>query len=217
MSLYTLSKYDYEDLIKKCKIDDIIVPLNILGAIVDDQYRPFSNKMFIDKIYNDYLQRDRWLENYIQRLTSLDFVIWAEAARVGHKQYIYHVHKNSIFKYNSKPPSYFKNVKEVSFENSLVIDYLSPFGVNHTAVTRNEFYKLLFSNKHYRAYFKEYYNSIINTLSFPPLISENIIVAPGSTKKLILDFIRFELKITTDIKSYNISERGALGSCIYFK
>jgi hypothetical protein len=216
MSLYTLSKYDYQDLINKCKLDDIIVPLNILGAIVDDQYRPFSDKIFIDKIYNDYLQRDRWLENYIQRLASLDFVIWGEAARVGNKQYIYHVDKNNFFKYSNKLPGYFKNVKEVSFENSLVIDFLSPFGVNHTAVTRNEFYKLLFSNKYYRAFFKEYYESIINTLSFSLLIPENIIVAPGSTKKLILDFIRFELKITTDIKSYNISERGALESYIYF-
>ena len=215
MSIHTLIKVDFEDLIIKCNLDEIVVPLNNLGVTVNQNYTPFSEQLFIDKIYKDYIQRENWFNKYVQGLKSIDQIIWSEASRAGNNQYVYHIQKNGKFKYQIKQPGYFKNVKEAIFNKSLVVDFLSPFGINHSASTRNEFYKLLCSNKHYRAYFIEYYNSIIKTLSFPLINKPNVIVAPGNTKKLILDFLRGELKITTDIKSYDIDDRGAKDTSSY--
>jgi hypothetical protein len=215
MSIYTLKKVDYEHLIINCGLDKLEVDLKCLGVNLNKNYKPFSNKMFIDKLYIDYCQRDLWLEQYILSLKSLDFIIWSEASRVGNNQYVYHIQKNGKFKYQIKQPGYFKNVKEAIFKNSLVIDFLSPFGINHSASTRINFYKLLFKNSYYKSYIIDYYNSIIKTLTFSLVSYENIIVSPGNTKKLILDFLRSELKITSRIKSYDIDDRGAKDTFSY--
>jgi hypothetical protein len=215
MSIYTLKKVDYEHLIINCGLDQLEVDLKCLGVNLNNSYKPFSNKIFLDKLYIDYCQRDLWLEQYILSLKSLDVIIWSEASRVGNSQYIYHINKLGNFKYENKQPGYFKNVKEVVFNKSLVIDFLSPFGINHSASTRSDFYKLLFKNSYYKSYIIDYYNSIIKTLTFSLLSYENIIVAPGNTKKLILDFLKSELKITSNIKSYDIDDRGAKNTFSY--
>jgi hypothetical protein len=215
MSIYTLNKVDYEDLIINCCLDQLEVDLKSLGVNLDKNHKPFSNKMFIDKLYIDYFQREMWLEQYILSLKSFDFIIWSEASRVGNSQYIYNFNKLGNFKYENKKPGYFKNVTEVVFKNSLVIDFLSPFGINHSASTRSYFYKLLCNNIHYKNFIKTYYNSIINTFRFSLASHENIIVAPGNTKKLIMNFLKIELSVLSPVKSYHIDERGAKTSFEY--
>jgi hypothetical protein len=215
MSIFKLGETQFKKLISDCNLDKIIVPQKNLGVTVDDYYKPFSNQIFLKNVYKDYIQREEWFEKYVLRLKSIDFIIWSEASRVGNNQYIYHLKEDRKFKFENNSPGYFKNVKELVFENSLVIDFLSPFGINHSAYTRNEFYKLLCNNRYYWNYFIDYYNSIINTLSFKLNYTQNIIVAPGNTKKLILNFIKEELKITIDIKSYDIDDRGAKQSFVY--
>jgi hypothetical protein len=159
--LYTLNKEQFKKLISDLKLDSIIVPKIVLGVVLDDNFKPFGDSIFVDYLFEDYIQRDKWLEEHIiLHKAQIKYAIWSEASRVGNKQYIYF--KESNFKFADKKPNYFKNVEEVIFKESIVVDFLSPFGVNHTNQSRKAINDLIEKNlETYNKYFSQYYKSIL--------------------------------------------------------
>jgi hypothetical protein len=59
--IHILSKDDYSKLLTSLQLHNL--KANTFGL---DEYFPLKNINAVDKLYNDYLQRDLWLEDFLE-------------------------------------------------------------------------------------------------------------------------------------------------------
>jgi hypothetical protein len=169
-----------------------------------------------DSLYHFYLEREGWIDSYIDFLQALggarvNRIIFGEASRMGNRKYIYR-QVGGTFYYASGNPGYFKNVQEAVWGESIVIDFFSPFGVNHTS-TKNGSRDILnrqylLNQAVYEEFFNKYLNSILGRLGLKLCDAELIIVAPQRTRDSILNFLGKKCQ-GINVKCYQIDERGA--------
>jgi hypothetical protein len=208
--IHTLTKEKYSQMLKCLNLDEL--KANTFGL---DDYSPLKNNNAVDKLYKDYSQRDQWLEDFLENKINklkLKNIIWCESGRINNNQYIYRK-EDGKFKYEEEKSNYFENVTESKpFCNCIVVDFFGLFGLNHSNDSRNFLNKK--TKKHQKDYY-EYLNLYINSIL--TLIDPNeklfidlnhTIAAPDETSKSILNYLRCELKITSDIKIYKLNSRG---------
>lgn len=211
MPLYTLKENDYLELLTKLKLN--LLKANTFGL---DEYFPLKNPLAIDKLYEDYKERDGWLEDYLLnkiKKTNLKNIIWSESGRINNNEYIYKKKNNEEFKYEIEESKYFKNVTESRpLEECIVIDFFGLFGLNHSNDSRN----LLNKNANvcsnfYNQYLNDYISSIRDMISLEEIefnTLNHVIAAPKETSKSILNYLRNQLKIVSDIKIYKLNHKG---------
>jgi len=206
MQIHTLSKQDYNDLFKNIGLINLSTKALGLPNIF-----PFASPQNIGILFNEYSVRENCLIKYLKLpvLNNCNTIIWSEASQVGNKNYIY-VEYNKLFKFQQNQTGYFKNVTEANFGSSIVIDFYSPFGINHTKQSRIDLNNLYQNNKiDYHKYFDCYVKSILNFSKIDIETSNHIIVAPIHTRDSILKYLRVVHGIAIPIKCYDIDERGA--------
>jgi hypothetical protein len=180
-----------------------------------EDYYPLQIQSNIENIYEDYLQRDKWIEEFlINKLSkaNLKNIIWSESARFGNNQYIYKV-SNGAFVYETKKSNYFEKVSESKpFDESIVIDFFGFFGLNHSKDSRQYLNSKYNSNcTIYDKHLQAYLNSVfiladIDNKKLPTL--NHIIAAPKETAGNIYHFLRTSLRIINPIKSYKLNSSG---------
>ena len=210
MQLYTLNKVKYENLLKEFELDSL--KANTFG--LEDCF-PLKNKSAVEKLYSDYINRDRLLEDFLKNNFSNKTpinIIWCESGRVNNNQYIYKK-ENGKFKYENEKSNYFGNVLEIRpFCQCIVIDFFGLFGLNHSNDSRNFLNKNIKKKENiYNEYFKLYLDSILALIeldkeSFNDL--NHTIAAPKETSISILNYLRLKLKIRSDIKMYKLNSKG---------
>lgn len=208
--IYTLTFEEYCKLVTDIGLDKM--PADTYGL---DKYFPLMEISNLKKLHEQYVQRDEWFEEYLNtefNFNSKSSIIWGEAARFGNGKYVYSQDKNANFKFKKLKTGYFENVSEEIFGKSVVIDFFSPFGLNHTKSSRdflNKKYSLNF--KYYNIYLHKYIKSIfdiINISSNNLFNYNNVITAPKKSRNSILTFFMDELKIINEVKCYNINTTG---------
>lgn len=190
-----------------------------------DEYFPLKNINAVDKLYKDYLQRDQWLEDFLEnkfnKINKLNpkNIIWSESGRINNNEYIYRK-ENGKFKYENEESNYFKNVTESRpLEECIVIDFFGLFGPNHSNDSRDFLNKNASRNSNfYNQYLNDYVRSIrnmiqLNQTQFNTL--NHAIAAPIETSKSILNHLRSQLKIVSDIKIYKLNSRGLVSENFY--
>jgi hypothetical protein len=215
--IHILSKDDYSKLLTSLQLHNL--KANTFGL---DEYFPLKNINAVDKLYNDYLQRDLWLEDFLEnKINKLNLknIIWSESGRINNKEYIYRK-ENEKFKYENEESNYFKNVTESRpLEECIVIDFFGLFGLNHSNDSRDFLNKNASRNsKFYNQYLDDYVSSIsnmipLNETEFNTL--NHAIAAPIETSKSILNHLRSQLKIVSDIKIYKLNSRGLVSENFY--
>jgi len=214
MHLYTLNKEEYKNLLKELKIDSL--KANTFG--LEDCF-PLKNNLAVDKLYDDYKNRDGFLEDFLTNMITkktLGNIIWCESGRINNNQYIYKK-ENGEFKYENKKSNYFDNVDESkSFYDCIVIDFFGLFGLNHSNDSRNFLNKNIKNNEEiYNEYFDTYLGSILNLINLSKDSFNNLnhtIAAPDETSKSILKYLRLQLKIRSDIKIYKLNSKGLVSN-----
>ena len=217
MSLYTLEKDQYANLLKELELD--LLKANTFGL---DEFYPLNNTLAVDKLHQDYIERDSFLNDFLENKVNkekLENIIWCESGRINNNQYIYKKeHEN--FKYENEKSNYFENVVESKpFCDCIVIDFFGLFGLNHSNDSRNFFNKKIIENeKIYYPYFNLYLESILNLIKFDKYSFNNLnhtIAAPNETSKSILNYLRFQLKINSNIKIYKLNSKGLVSNKYY--
>jgi hypothetical protein len=143
MQLHTLNKEEYKSLLQKLEID--LLKANTFGL---EDYFPLKNNLAVDKLYNDYKNREGFSEDFLKNRISIkkpSNIIWCESGRINNNQYIYKK-ENGEFKYENEKSNYFENVVESKpFCGCIVIDFFGLFGLNHSNDSRNFLNKNIFS------------------------------------------------------------------------
>ncbi len=213
MKIHRLNLPDYISLINELKLNTIHEKALGLPTF------PLNDPNNINILFQEYEQREVQFEKYLSQraLSSLKCktIVFSEASQSGNKKYIYKG-EGSNFHFRTVENSYFRNVTEVKWNESIIIDFFSPIGINHSSkpknkTSRDQLNDLYDSNKiRYESYFNEYFNSIISLVpTFNLANVEVIIVAPKRTRDSILNYLKRVHKITKSIKCYRIDERGA--------
>ena len=211
--LYTIDKYEeYCKIVNEFKLSTLKAETFGLKEVL-----PFTDKNNLKTLFDEYSQRDKWFESYLNTKVnskkSINF-IWGEAARVGNAQYIYHKNMSGDFEFQGKICPYFEYVSEFKFGTSVVIDFFFLFGISHTSHSRhflNSLYKKNF--KFYNEYLFKYIKSIFNILNIP---FENlkdkihIVAAPLETRDSILTFFKNGLNYNDEINCYKNNYNGLI-------
>lgn len=206
MPIFRLKFPEYTKLITALKLDQLNA--ESLGLITF----PLANRQNIERLYNEYLERDDRLETYLGKITNCQTIVFAEASRTGNRNYIYRGEGN-VFHFNGIPHNYFNNVTEAQWYNSLIIDFFSPIGINHTSKkggSRDYLNKQYLANYTlYENYVTNYINSILQMV---PTIDINnisvVIAAPKRTRDSILGYLRRTYNLNNRIKCYRTDKRG---------
>jgi hypothetical protein len=174
---------------------------------------PLSDLQNIKLLYQEYIERDARLEEYVNEVKNCKSIVFAEASRMGNKNYIYRGVGNNFY-FSDKTHNYFKNVIEAQWYDSIIIDFFSPIGINHTSKKNgsrdylNNQYKSNFL--FYNDYLDSYINSILTLM--PGVDIENVsivIAAPNRTRDSILSYLKSKYSLPIHIKCYKINEIGA--------
>lgn len=215
--IHIIKKEEYLQMLKCLNLDNLKANTFRL-----DEYFPLKNIKAVDKLYKDYLQRDQWLEDFLKNKinkSNLKNIIWSESGRINNNEYIYRK-ENGEFKYESEKSNYFKNVTESSpLKKFIVIDFFGLFGLNHSNDSREFLNKNASRNSNfYNEYLNDYVSSIrkmiqLNQKEFNTL--NHAIAAPIETSKSILNHLRSQLKIVSDIKIYKLNSRGLVSEKFY--
>jgi hypothetical protein len=214
MQLHTLNIEEYKSLLQKLEID--LLKANTFGL---EDYFPLKNKLAVDKLYHDYKNREGFLEDFLKNRISIkkpSNIIWCESGRINNNQYIYKK-ENGEFKYENEKSNYFENVFESKpFCACIVIDFFGLFGLNHSNDSRNFLNKNIKKQEEiYNAYLDIYLKSILNLIKLCENSFKNLnhtIAAPAETSKSILKYLRFQLKIRSDIKIYKLNSKGLVSN-----
>jgi len=207
--IHTLNKNQYIDFIKELKLEDL--KANTFGL---EEHHPLKNQNNINSLFDDYQQRENWFEIFLN--TKLDKpnlknIIWSESARAGNKEYIYNI-LNNTFKFENKKSKYFCNVFESHpFDECMVIDFFGFLGINHSNDSRNYLNINANKDKIHNIYLENYIDSIFNLVDIDKQRFINLnhtIAAPVETSKSILNYMRSQLNIKSQVKIYKLNTRG---------
>ncbi|MFM8490494.1 MAG: hypothetical protein ACKN9X_00945 [Candidatus Methylopumilus sp.] len=215
--IHIIKKEEYSQMLKCLNLDNL--KANTFGL---DEYFPLKNINAVDKLYKDYTQRDQWLADFLKNKINkrnLKNIIWSESGRINNNEYIYRK-ENEKFKYENEESNYFNNVTESRpLEECIVIDFFGLFGLNHSNDSRDTLNKNASRNSNfYNQYLNDYVSSIrnmiqLNQTEFNTL--NHAIAAPKETSKSILNHLRSQLKIVSDIKIYKLNSRGLVSKIFY--
>ena len=217
MSLYTLGKDQYEELVKKLELD--LLKANTFGL---GEFYPLKNTLAVEKLHQNYIERDSFLNDFLVNKVNkekLKNIIWCESGRINNSQYFYKK-EHEKFKFENQKSNYFEFVVESKpFCDCIVIDFFGLFGLNHSNDSRNFFNKKIIKNeKIYYPYFNLYLESILNLIKLDKVSFNNLkhtIAAPNETSKSILKYLRVELKINSDIRIYKLNSKGFVSNKYY--
>ena len=205
MSIHKLKYHEFLELIEKMELKKLNVkPLGYFDL------SPFQDKNYVDKLYEEYSEREKNFENYIDNVlkTLTDYIIFAEASQMGNSNYVYHK-KDRKFIHKGNKPKYFQNVEEAEWGKSIIIDFFSPFGINHTSNSREYLNKVQQYKEYTEFFFDRYFKSILNhkKLKNFKLTAENFVIkAPAKTRGSILKYLRLKYKVDSlKIKCYTAS------------
>jgi len=206
MPIFQLSFAEYQNLIAALQLNHLNA--QSLGR---DTF-PLADPLNIQRLYNEYLERDARLDTYLNNITECQAIVFAEASKTGNRNYIYRGVGN-VFHFNGIQHNYFNNVTEAQWYRSLIIDFFSPIGINHTSQnggSRDYLNNQYLSNYIlYENYLTNYINSIL--MMVPTIDINNItvvIAAPIKTRDSILKYLRRIYHLFNPIKCYRINERG---------
>lgn len=208
MPIYQLTFPDYQNLIN-------ILQLNQLNAkSLGLNTFPLADPLNLERLYDEYIQRDIRLETYLNNVTTnCKTFVFAEASRIGNNNYIYRGIGNNFY-FNGRAHNYFNNVAEAQWFNSVIIDFFSPIGINHTSQRNGsrDYLNHQYLNNYdiYDEYMNVYLASIMDMI--PNINWQNIqvvIAAPIRTRDSILQYLRRTYRLNYPIKCYRINDRGA--------
>lgn len=206
MAIFQLAFHEYQNLITRLQLDQLSVKslgLNIL---------PLADPVNITLLYDEYIQRDARLEKYLSCIKNCKSIIIAEASRTGNSNYIYKGEGENFY-FVGRDHNYFKNVSEAEWYNSVIIDFFSPIGINHTSQpngSRDYLNRQYLNDVNiYDAYLDQYINSILTTIQIVDIKNINIVIAaPIKTRNSILKYLN-KCGLNKQIKCYKINEIGA--------
>jgi len=214
--IHIINKEEYSQMLKCLNLDDL--KANTFGL---DEYFPLKAINAVDRLYKDYLQRDQWLWDFLKNKINkpnLKNIIWSESGRINNNEYIYRK-ENGKFKYENEESNYFKNVTESRpLEECIVIDFFGLFGLNHSNDSRDFLNKNASRNSNFNQYLNKYVCSILNMIELEETQFNTLnhaIAAPKETSKSILNHLRSQLKIVSDIKIYKLNSRGLVSENFY--
>jgi hypothetical protein len=208
MPIFQLTFQDYQNIIAGLNLN--VMQAESLGL----NTFPMADPRNIKQLYDEYIHRDQRLDAYIRKVSqNCQAIVFAEASRKGNNNYIYRGIRNN-FHFKDRAHNYFGNVIEAKWFQSVIIDFFSPIGINHTS-RRNESRDYL-NNEYlnnpyiYEAYFNNYLHSIMNMIPNVNLQNTDVIIAaPIRTRNSILDYLRRIHHLNNPIKCYRINDRGA--------
>lgn len=208
MPIFQLTLPNYQNLITGLQLNQLSSKSLGLNTL------PLADPLNIQQLYNEYIQRDARLDSYLSNDNlNCQAIVFAEASKTGNNNYIYRGIGNNFY-FNGRPHNYFNNVTEAQWFQSVIIDFFSPIGINHTSQrngSRDYLNNQYLNNSNiYDNYFTNYLNSIINMI--PNVNWQNItvvIAAPIRTRNSILNYLRRTHGLNNPIKCYKIDDRGA--------
>lgn len=208
MPIFQLTFPDYQNLINGLHLNQLSTKSLGLNTF------PLADPLNIQRLYHEYIERDFRLDTYINNINlNCQTIVFAEASRVGNNNYIYRGIGNNFY-FNGRVHNYFNNVAEAQWFQSVIIDFFSPIGINHTSQRNGsrDYLNNQYLNDHniYDNYFTNYLNSIMNILPYVNWPNITIVIAaPIRTRDSILQYLRRKHGINNLIKCYRINDIGA--------
>lgn len=84
-TIHVLEKEVYSQMLRDLELDEL--KADTFGL---KKYFPLKKDHAVNKLYEDYIERDGWLESFLKNKISKEpqNIIWSELGRINNNQYI---------------------------------------------------------------------------------------------------------------------------------